>query len=129
MVKLHPDFEKKEIIKELEFGVVLFEDNSLFPWIILTSKKGVKNMLGLTFEERIQLMKELELCEQIMQKVYSPEQLNIAIFGNKTPWLHAHIIARRIDDATWPRTAFEISPKPYSLEEKRIQIKKIKNCF
>ena len=129
MVKLHPDFEKKEIIKELEFGVVLFEDNSLFPWIILASKKGVKNMLGLTFEERIKFMKELELCEQIMQKLYSPEQLNIAIFGNKTPWLHAHIIARKIGDATWPKTAFEITPKSYTLEEKTMQINKIKSCF
>ncbi len=131
MIKLdiHPDFKEKDFIIELKNTFVLFEDNAHFPWIILVYKKNVKNMLSLTTQERLDLMMEIEITEKAMNEVYTPIQTNIAIFGNKTPWLHAHIIARRQNDATFPKTAFEINPINYKESHKNEEILKIKNAI
>jgi diadenosine tetraphosphate (Ap4A) HIT family hydrolase len=74
-------------------------------------------------------MMEIEITEKAMNEVYTPIQTNIAIFGNKTPWLHAHIIARRQNDATFPKTAFEINPINYKESHKNEEILKIKNAI
>jgi diadenosine tetraphosphate (Ap4A) HIT family hydrolase len=126
---LHPDFKTKEFICELSTGTVVFEDNSHFPWIILVYKENVKNMLYLTTEERLELMKDIERCESVMNEVYCPFQTNIAMFGNKTPWLHVHIIARREDDFNFPNSPFSAEVLPYETEDKKAQINKIKEAF
>ena len=128
-MEIHKDFIGKDFIYELKTGFALFEDNALFPWIILVHKKSVKNMLFLNTEERLELMKDIEICEKVINNIYSPFQTNIAIFGNKTPHLHVHIIARREDDACFPSPAFQVSPKAYTLEQKHKEITKLKTAF
>jgi diadenosine tetraphosphate (Ap4A) HIT family hydrolase len=125
-MQIHPNLASKTLIIELKNTFVLLEDNSHFPWIILAYKKNVKNMLELTTNERCELMKEIEICEKMMNKIYNSFQTNIAIFGNKTPWLHIHIIARQENDANFPQTPFEIQPKPYTDKEKFCQVERIK---
>ena len=51
-------------------------------------------MTFLTMEERLQLMREIALCEEVMCELFKPAQTNVAMIGNKTPQLHVHIIAR-----------------------------------
>ena len=126
---IHNDFANKDFIFELKTGFVLFEDNSYFPWVILVHKKSVKNMLFLTTEERLELMKDIEICEKVINKTYSPFQTNIAIFGNKTPHLHVHIIGRMENDACFPSPAFQIPAKAYTLEQKQKEIAKLKTAF
>lgn len=126
---LPKDFLSKDFIKEFPSSILFFEDNANFPWVILVSKKGVKNMLGLTLNERFDLMKDMEVIEKMMQAVFNPFQINIAIFGNKVPWLHVHIIARFENDATFPSTAFDVSPIPYDKTKKFELIKEILNYF
>ncbi len=129
MINIHPNLQTKILIKELQNTFVLFENNRHFPWIILAYKENVKNMLALTTQERLELMLEIEICEKIMQKIYNPIQTNIAIFGNQTPWLHIHIIARKEDDATFPRTAFEVKPENYTKEDLEKEVLKLKSLF
>ena len=129
MLPLHQDFVNKDFIYELKTGVVLFEDNSHFPWIILVYKKNVKNMLALTTKERLELMKDIEICEKVINNLYTPFQTNIAIFGNKTPHLHVHIIARKQDDVCFPSPVFQVSSKPYSKEERLAEVNKLKEEF
>lgn len=127
--KIPKELLAKDFIVELTHSLLFFEDNAHFPWVILVPKKEAKNMLGLTTEERIEIMKEMEKIEQIMQNLFNPDQINIAIFGNKTPRLHIHIIARFKADITFPSTAFEIASKGYEMEEKSRIIQVIKSYF
>lgn len=129
MLEIHPNFACKELILELKTSFVLFEDNANFPWIILCYKKNVKNMLSMSTKERLELMKEIEVCEKAINIVFSPFQTNIAIFGNKTPWLHVHVIARQENDINFPNTVFEIPSIEYDKKTKIYYIEKIKNAI
>lgn len=113
-------FENENEIIDLPFCRVFLEDNSFFPWILLAPKKSfVKNMLGLTTEERLILMREIEICEKVMDSLFSPFQLNIAIIGNKRPQLHVHIIARYENDKCFPETVWGRASTPYKEKEKK----------
>ena len=124
--KLHPNLSSKDFITELKLCLVLFEDNKNFPWIFLVPKRNVKNMLGLTTEERLDLMREIEVCEKAMFKIFKPDQTNIAMLGNKTPALHVHIICRKEGDINWPDSPFSAPVIKYTSEEKLEVIEKIK---
>ena len=115
----------KDFIWEFESSLLFLEDNCLFPWVILVPKKEVKNMLGLTTNERLLLMKEMETVERMVDALFNPFQINIAMFGNKVPRLHVHIIARFEGDATFPSTAFHAEPLPYKIPQKLEVTKKI----
>lgn len=112
-------FEEKEFIIELEMCKVFLEDNSLIPWIILVPKKPfVKNLLGLTLQERIALMKEMELCEKALDSIFSPFQINIGIIGNKVPQLHIHIVARYENDRYFPEVVWGRAGTTYATKER-----------
>jgi diadenosine tetraphosphate (Ap4A) HIT family hydrolase len=128
-LEIHSDFKNKSLILELKNTFVLFEDNAHFPWVILVYKRNIKNMLSLTTKERLDLMLEIEMAEKTINEAYAPIQTNIAIFGNKTPWLHVHVIARRENDATFPKTVFEIPPIVYSENRKQDEIQKLRNIL
>lgn len=125
--ELVPALQKKDFIMDLNFSRVLFEDNSYYPWIFLVPRKNnVKNMLNLTTEERLQLMKEIEICEKVMFKLFPCDQTNVAMIGNKTPQLHVHIICRKEGDPDWPGTVWGNSKQNYLPEQKINIITKIK---
>ena len=72
MFELHQALQKKDFVCDLPFCTVLFEDNALCPWIFLVPRKeNVRNMLDLTTEERLTLMKEIELAEKVMTKLFN----------------------------------------------------------
>ena len=129
LYNIHKDFLTKDLICELKTGFVFLENNSNLPWIILVYKKNVKNMLALTTEERLNLMKDIEICEQVIGKVYKPFQTNIAMLGNQTPHLHVHIIGRTKNDPYFPNAPFGYEGKPYSSQEKSQIILNLKNIF
>ncbi len=107
MFELHPNLQKKDYVCDLPFCRVLFEDNANCPWIFLIPrKKGVKSMLDLTTEERLTLMREIEIAERAMARLFKPEQTNVAMIGNVTPQLHVHVICRYESDAYWPGTVW-----------------------
>lgn len=125
--ELVPGLAKKAHIIDLKMCTVLFENNKLYPWIFLVPMKaGVKNMLDLTIDERIQLMREITLGERVMAKLFKHDQTNVAMIGNKTPQLHVHILCRVDGDPDWPGTVWNNHKEPYSDEEKDATIAKIK---
>lgn len=129
LCNIHKDFISKDLICELKTGFVFLEDNSNVPWIILAYKKSVKNMLALKTEERLELMKDIEICEKIIDTIYQPFQTNIAILGNQTPHLHVHIIARQQNDSYFPKPVFGLECIPYISAVKEKVIIKLKNAF
>ncbi|HSQ97441.1 MAG TPA: HIT family protein [Rickettsiales bacterium] len=118
---------KKSHIMDLKLSTVLFEDNKLYPWVFLVPmKNGIKNMTYLTMEERLQLMKEMAIVEKVMSDLFPHDQTNVAMIGNKTPQLHVHILCRKEGDADWPGTVWGNHKEPYTEEEKKETIAKIK---
>lgn len=118
---------KKDFICELPFCYVLLEDNADYPWVFLVPKKEhAKNMLALTTEERMVLMREMEIVETAMNNIYKPTQLNVAMIGNKTPQLHVHIICRFQGDKYWPNTIWGTDSRPYLSTIKLQTIERLK---
>ena len=130
MFELHPSLQKKDYICDLPFCTVLFEDNALCPWIFLVPRKqNIRNMLDLTTEERLTLMKEIEIAEQIMVKLFNPTQTNVAMIGNLTPQLHVHVICRYDTDPYWPGTVWNQPAKKYPHHVKEEIMNRIKKEF
>ena len=130
MFELHPSLQKKDYICDLPFCTVLFEDNALCPWIFLVPRKqNIRNMLDLTTEERLTLMKEIEIAEQIMVKLFNPTQTNVAMIGNLTPQLHVHVICRYDTDPYWPGTVWNQPAKKYPHSAKEEIMNRIKKEF
>lgn len=133
MFQLHPALQKKDFVCDLGFCKVLLEDNVLCPWIFLVPKKeNVRNMLDLTTNERLTLTKEIEKAEKIMNKLFHPTQMNIAMIGNLTPQLHVHVICRYDTDPYWPGTVWNQPGKKYPPKVKEEIIsrirKELKSC-
>ena len=84
MFELVPGLAAKDFVVDMKLCRVLFEDNRHYPWIFLVPRREkVKNMTFLTMEERLQLMREIALCEEVMSELFKPAQTNVAMIGNK----------------------------------------------
>ena len=119
MFELVPSLAKKDHIIDLKLCSVLFEDNAYYPWIFLVPRvENAKNMTKLSLEERLQLMREMDLCEEVMVENFPCDQTNIAMIGNKTPQLHVHILCRKEGDPDWPTTVWNNHSKHDEKEQK-----------
>jgi diadenosine tetraphosphate (Ap4A) HIT family hydrolase len=50
----------------------------------------------------------------VLKDVTACDKLNIAAIGNLVPQLHVHIVARRRNDAAWPRPVWgAVPPRAY----------------
>lgn len=112
--ELHPNLHAKAFVCDLPLCRVLLEDNALYPWIFLVPRKNnAASMRDLSTAERQLLMREMELCEGAMARLFAPDQTNVAAIGNVTPQLHVHIICRFRGDPAWPGTVWGQAGKPY----------------
>lgn len=130
MFQLVPALAQKAHIIDLKLCSVLFEDNALYPWIILVPRvENVKNMTYLCMEDRLQLMREMDLCEEVMSENFPHDQTNVAAIGNICPQLHVHILCCRQGDPDWPTTVWNNHSEPYAPEAKEAAIAKIKKAI
>lgn len=80
--------------------------------------------------DQLQLLKELDLAQNILWESFDLTQLNVAAIGNKTPQLHVHIIGRKADDPAWPNTVWDHPTRlPYTLEQKEAKIRLLHSAF
>lgn len=128
---LHPNLEKKLFITDLPLCKVLLEDEKHYPWLILVpTVSGVSKMMDLSFDQQVQLLKELDFVQKIVWENFSPKQINVAALGNKTPQLHIHVIARYENDPAWPNTVFDHPiRKSYGVMEKKSMVEKLKDIL
>ena len=131
MNKVNKNFIKSShLIKELKLSSVRLVDNQKFPWIILIPKrKGVTDISELSLKDQLLLMKEIVYCSKLMKKVFKTSKLNIEKIGNIVPQLHIHIIARTINDSSWPLSVWVTKEKTYSKDLLEKTIKKLKKYF
>jgi diadenosine tetraphosphate (Ap4A) HIT family hydrolase len=128
---LHPNLLKKDFVIDLPLCKVLFEDDKYYPWIFLVPQhNNISKIMDLSPKDQLQLIKELDIAQNVMWELFKPDQINVAAIGNKTPQLHIHIIARYNEDPAWPGTVWDHPEHAqYPLEQKQEIITKIKQEF
>ena len=68
---------------DLSLCRVLLMNDSQFPWLILVPMKNdIAEIIDLSEEEQITLLKESALASKAMQSLFSPLKLNVAALGN-----------------------------------------------
>lgn len=63
----------------------------------------VREMTDLSAVDRQYLMEIVFAVESLLRRLYRPEKINLASFGNMTPHVHWHVIPRWLDDKHFPQ--------------------------
>ena len=126
--RLHND---TYIVCDLALSRVLLMNDSQFPWLILVPRKhNVSEIIELTEEEQIVLLKESALVSKAMQELFSPLKLNVAALGNVVRQLHVHHVARFDTDVAWPKPVWGNQPsKPYQEVQAKTLVAQIKTLL
>jgi diadenosine tetraphosphate (Ap4A) HIT family hydrolase len=109
---LHPQLERDTVaVGDLPLSRVVLMNDANFPWLIVVPRHaGAVEIFDLDDRERAQLMNELALLAQLLKDLTGCDKINIAAIGNVVPQLHVHVVARRRDDAAWPRPVWGALP-------------------
>ena len=109
---LHPQLAKDTVTAcDLALSRVLAMNDAEFPWLILVPRRtSVSEIIDLGDEQAI-LMEELSLISRVLKDETRCDKLNVAAIGNVVPQLHIHIVARRKDDAAWPKPVWGAVPR------------------
>jgi len=109
---LHPQLNADTVpVCELALSRLLAMNDANFPWLILVPRRaGVSEIIDLG-DEQAALMDELALVSRALKDETRCDKLNVAAIGNVVPQLHIHIVARRKDDAAWPKPVWGAVPR------------------
>ena len=98
-------------VGDLPLSRVLLNNDGNFPWLILVPRRaGLVELIDLDENEQLALMAEIARAASVLKSATKCDQLNIAALGNVVAQLHVHIIARRKDDAAWPKPVWGVKP-------------------
>jgi diadenosine tetraphosphate (Ap4A) HIT family hydrolase len=126
---LHPQLDKDTTsIGDLPLVRTLLMNDANYPWLVLVPRQaGIVEMIDLADDQQMQLMSEITLLGRVLKDVTGCHKLNIAAIGNVVPQLHIHIVARRRDDAAWPRPIWGAVPaRAYEPQERERLISAIR---
>ena len=109
---LHPQLHADTApVCDLALSRLLAMNDANFPWLILVPRRaGVSEIIDLG-DEQAALMNELSLVSRVLKDETRCDKLNVAAIGNIVPQLHIHIVARRKDDAAWPKPVWGAVPR------------------
>jgi diadenosine tetraphosphate (Ap4A) HIT family hydrolase len=112
---LHPQLRADTaFVCDLALSQLLAMNDANFPWLILVPRRaGASELLDLGAEQTA-LLDELSLVSRVLKDITRCDKLNVAAIGNVVPQLHIHIVARRNDDALWPKPVWgALPPRAY----------------
>ena len=118
---LHPQLARDTIeIGDLPLVRVLLMNDANYPWLVLVPRRhDATEIIDLDDEDQEILMREIALLAGVLKDVTACDKLNIAAIGNLVPQLHVHVVARRRDDALWPRPVWGAAPaRPYAAADR-----------
>ena len=118
---LHPQLEQDSMtIADLPLSRLLLSRDANYPWLLLVPRRtGASEIIDLDEAAQAQLMTEIDTVSRALKAVTACDKLNVAAIGNMVPQLHIHIVARRRDDAAWPKPVWGAVPsRPYDLAER-----------
>ena len=98
---------------------LLLSKDANYPWCILVpDREGISEIHQLSDADQRLLIQESSQLARGLEKVCSPDKLNIAALGNVVPQLHLHHIVRYRDDPAWPAPVWgRVAPRSYKEEE------------
>lgn len=114
---LHEQLQKDTFwVEDWTLCRVLLMNNSTFPWLILVPlRENLCEIYDLDKMDQTMLMQEISMAASILQKIYTPDKINIGALGNLVPQLHIHVIARVHHDPLWPKPVWgNTQAAPYS---------------
>ena len=90
-------------VADLELCQIRLINNQEFIWFILVPKiNDIIHITDLSLNNQILLMQEINQTAMILQKLFTPTRLNIAMIGNIVSQMHWHIVVRYDTDTAWP---------------------------
>ncbi len=113
---LHPQLARDTApVGDLALARVLAMNDANYPWVILVPRReGVGEIIDLAEPDRGLLMAEIAQVLAALKRLTACDKLNVAAIGNIVPQLHVHVVARRTDDAAWPKPVWGAVPAtPY----------------
>lgn len=122
--KLHPSLAESTFsIADLDLCKVLLQNDARFSWVVLVPCVcDIKEFYELSSDNQHLLMDEMAKVSKILQTYTKADKINIAAFGNMTPQLHIHIIARFKTDSFWPNSVIGVGGQVPYTEIEREQI-------
>ena len=99
-------------IAELRVSTFYFFREQTHPGrCIIAFNRGHKGeIFELTEEERKDLIDDLAKASNAVQKVFNPDKINYASFGDKGPHIHFHIVPKYRDGVKWGEI-FDMMPE------------------
>jgi len=127
---LHTNFSEELHVADLKLCKVLINNTFDFPWLFLIPMRpDIKQIHDLSMQDQYLLMDEINYCSRVMEKLFTPDQLNVAAIGNITPQLHVHIICRHQKDPYWPDVVWNKPMQENSSKELENRKNLIKNAL
>lgn len=117
---LHPQLDNDTApVGDLPLCRVLLTRDANYPWLVLVPRRaGMVEIIDLDEADAARLMTEIAQASLALQAVTGCDKLNVAALGNAVPQLHVHVIARRRNDAAWPRPVWGVAPaRPYAARD------------
>ena len=104
------------IIKLPSSIAVLFKNQSYKGRFVVIYNEHIDDFSDLSENERIQFTNDMIKIANAVKKVFNPDRMNYATFGNVIPHLHWHVIPRYKTDPNWgtppwPHGEYYISDK------------------
>lgn len=101
---LHPTLARDTVeVARLPLCRVLLMKDRRFPWLILVpERETVREIYELAPEDRRQLIEEIAVVSEVLERIFRPAKLNVGALGNIVPQLHIHVVARFETDPAWP---------------------------
>jgi len=118
---LHPRLEQDTApVGDLPLSRLLVHNDANYPWLLLVPRRPeAREIIDLDEADRLQLMAEIAMASRALKAVTMCDKLNVAAIGNVVPQLHLHVLARRRDDAAWPKPVWGTVPaRAYDLAER-----------
>lgn len=114
-------------IADLQISRLLLMNNANYPWLILVPRQeNAAELTDLSFENQVEVLREINLLGEILNKIFKPYKLNIANLGNVVRQLHIHVIARFEDDAVFPKPVWGSETKFYDQAQAQDLVNQIK---
>lgn len=118
---LHPQLATDTVpVGDLPLSRVLLANDANYPWLILVPRRSaLTEIIDLEENDQVQLLAEITATARALKAITECDKLNIAALGNVVAQLHVHVIARRQNDAAWPKPVWGAVPATtYALGER-----------
>ncbi len=118
-------------VGDLPLARVLLATDANYPWLILVPRlPGLVELIDLEENAQIQLLGEISAAARALKRITDCDKLNIATLGNQVPQLHVHVIARRRNDAAWPKPVWGVKPAlAYAEGQQAALLKSLKDAL